>query len=362
MSDDGRQPSRTSRSARVEKRWRIQAAVALGLIALLLVVAMLAGNNGGTPSASPAPPPTAPSVAVQSNDLLAFSISGAPSALAATIGGADAGASAAVVVPPDLTFVMPGAGEMSSDRIQDLPGDQVQLAVSNIGGAWDGHYATMDLDRFGGVVDRLGGLMVDLSDAYPAGAEVLGPGPTRLSGAQVVSLLHTRSDDTASRFADVLRGFLAADPTMSPTDLASTDDPQAAATMLAPGETRVAIMPSEVVGGSLLAVAQPDLDDLMTELFGTTPPQRAEVRNGNGSPGVGGEVAAQLIPAGFRIVLSENAETFDHATTEVVANGTENEAAAAAARDAIGVGKIVVSQISSGLADVSVTVGQDYHG
>jgi hypothetical protein len=77
---------------------------------------------------------------------------------------------------------------------------------------------------------------------------------------------------------------------------------------------------------------------------------------------VGGDVAAQLIPAGFRIVLSENADTFDYKTTEVVANGTENEAAAAAALDAIGVGKITVSQISSGLADVSVTVGQDYHG
>jgi hypothetical protein len=363
MSDDELQPSRASRSARVEKRWKIQAGIALGLIALLIVVAMLAGNNDGTPSASPAPPPTtAPSVAVQQGDLLAFSISGAPSALAATIGGVEAGASAAVVVPPNLTFVMPGAGEMSSDRIHELPGDQTRLAISNIGGAWDGHYATMDLDRFGGVVDRLGGLTVDLSDAYPAGAEVLGPGPTRLSGSQVVSLLRTRSDDTASRFADVVRAFLAAKPTMSPTDFASTDDPQAAATLLAAGDTRVEIMPSEVVGGSVLAIAQPDLDGLMTELFGTTPPQRAEVRNGNGSPGVGGEVAAQLIPAGFRIVLSENADTFDHATTEVVANGTDNQDAAAAARDAIGVGKIVVSQISSGLADVSVTVGQDYHG
>ena len=77
---------------------------------------------------------------------------------------------------------------------------------------------------------------------------------------------------------------------------------------------------------------------------------------------VDSEVAAQLIPAGFRIVLSENADTFDYKTTEVIANGTENEAAAESALDAIGVGKITVSQISSGLADVSVTVGQDYHG
>ena len=197
MSDDELQPSRASRSARVEKRWKIQAAVVAGLVILLIVIAMLAGNSGGTPSASPAPPPTtAPSGAVQPSDLLAFSITGAPSALAATIGGGEQRSSAAVIVPPNLTFVMPGAGEMNSDRIQDLPGEEMRLGVSNIGGAWDGHYATIDLERFGGVVDRLGGLTVDLSDVYPAGAEALGPGPTRLSGAQVVSLLRTRSDDT----------------------------------------------------------------------------------------------------------------------------------------------------------------------
>jgi len=304
-------------------------------------------------------PSAAPTGAAKPGDLLAFSIAGAPSALAATIGG---GAGAAVIVPPNLTFVMPGAGEMNSNRIQDLPGDQMRIGLSNIGGAWDGHYATMDLDRFGGVVDRLGGLNVNLSDAYPAGAEDLGPGPTQLSGAQVISLLRTRSDDTSSRFADVLIAFLAAQPAMSPTDFSSTDDAPAAASLLAAGETLVQIMPSEVVGGSILSIAQPDLDQLMTQLFGTTPPVRAEVRNGNGSPGVGGDVAALLIPAGFRIVLSENADTFDYKTTEVVANGTDNEAEAAKALDALGVGKITVSQISSGLADVSVTVGQDYQG
>ena len=257
---------------------------------------------------------------------------------------------------------MPGAGEMSSDGLQGLPGDQMRLGVSNIDGAWNAHYATMDLDRFGAVVDRLGGLTVELSDVYPSGSELLGPGSTRLTGAQVISLLRAHADDTSARFADVLRAFLAAQPALSPTDLASTDDPQTAASMLATGTTRVEIMPSQVVGGSVLSTAQPDLDDLMTELFGTTAPARAEVRNGNGSPGVGGQVGAQLIPAGFRIVLSDNADTFDYKTTEVIANGTDNETEAAAALDAIGVGKITVSQVPSGLADVSVTVGQDYHG
>jgi LytR cell envelope-related transcriptional attenuator len=362
MSDDELRPSRATRSAQVERKWRVQAIVVVVLIAALIGIAALASGGNDTPSASPAPPPTTAGGSTEPSDLLAFSISGAPNALAATIGSGGGRASAAVVVPPDLTFVMPGAGEMSSDGLQGLPGDQMRLGVSNIDGAWNAHYATMDLDRFGAVVDRVGGLTVELSDAYPSGTELLGPGSTRLTGAQVISLLRAHADDTSARFADVLRAFLAAQPALSPTDLASTDDPQTAASMLATGTTRVEIMPSQVVGGSVLSTAQPDLDDLMTELFGTTAPVRAEVRNGNGSPGVGGQVGAQLIPAGFRIVLSDNADTFDYKTTEVIANGTDNETEAAAALDAIGVGKITVSQVPSGLADVSVTVGQDYHG
>jgi LytR cell envelope-related transcriptional attenuator len=68
-----------------------------------------------------------------------------------------------------------------------------------------------------------------------------------------------------------------------------------------------------------------------------------------------------LIPAGFRIVLSENADSFDHQTTQIIADGPENEQAAQDAQDVIGVGKVIVSQIPSGAADVTVIVGHDYH-
>jgi hypothetical protein len=96
-------------------------------------------------------------------------------------------------------------------------------------------------------------------------------------------------------------------------------------------------------------------------VFGIPTPLRAEVRNGNGEPGVGQSVGTQLIPAGFRIVLSENADTFDHQTTQIIAAGTENEPAAEQASQALGVGKVIVSQVPSGLADVTVIVGHDYH-
>ena len=62
------------------------------------------------------------------------------------------------------------------------------------------------------------------------------------------------------------------------------------------------------------------------------------MQNGSGEPGVGEAVATQIIPAGFRIVLSQNAQTFDVETTDVFANGVEYEEAARRAREALGVG------------------------
>jgi hypothetical protein len=345
----------------VERRWRIQAAVAVVLIVLLIAIAAYA-SGGGEPAATPAPTPTtAASTAEGPGQLLAFAVTGAPNALLATIGAGGGHETAAVVVPPGLTVVMPGSGEMTSEQMRDLDGPSMAVGVSNVVGAWNDHYAIMDLARLGGLVDRLGGLNADLGDLYQAGDQTFGPGETHLDGDQVVALLRERADDTAARWADVLNAFLAAQPHLSPTDLVDADDAQAAGNILASGPARVEVMPTQVVGGSATIAAQPDLDELMTELFGTVAPARAEVRNGNGEPGVGASIGALLIPAGFRIVLSENADTFDHQTTQIIADGPDNEQAAAEAQHAIGVGKIVVSQVPSGLADVTVIVGHDFH-
>jgi hypothetical protein len=363
MSDpNGAQPSRTERSLQVERRWRIQAIVAGAVV--LLVLVWLVTRSGGDDAAGATPTPSASqsaTVAEGPAQLLAFSVTGAPNALLATVGTGGGLASAAVIVPPNLTMVMPGAGETSSEELQNLPGDAMRVGVSNVDGAWNGYYAVMDLGSFAEVVDRDGGLNVDLQDVYTSGSTVIGPGQTHLTGEQVTSLLRAQADDTAARWADVLTAFLASQPRLQAGDFAETDDAQAAAAILGSGAADVQIMPTQVVGGTALITAQPDLDEQMAQLFGTPTPIRAEVRNGNGQPGVGEAVGAQLIPAGFRIVLSENADTFDHQTTQIIAAGSENEQAAEQAKQAIGVGKVIVSQVPSGLADVTVIVGADYH-
>jgi hypothetical protein len=363
MSDpNGVQPSRARRSQEVERRWRVQAIVAGVFVLVLLIWFVTRSSGGGSPSASPTAS-AAPSATVAGGPakLLAFSVTGAPNALLASIGTGGGRPSAAVIVPPHLTLIMPGAGETTSEELQNLPGDSMRVGVSNVDGAWNDVFAVMDLASFAAVVDRTGGLNVDLQDVYTAGSTALGPGQTHLTGDQVTSLLKAKADDTAARWADVLTAFLAAQPDLHVSDFSDTNDAQAAASTLGSGAADVQIMPTQVVGGTALITAQPDLDQQMNELFGTPTPFRAEVRNGNGDPGVGESVGTQLIPAGFRIVLSENADRFDYKTTQIIAAGTENNQAAQQAAQALGVGNVIVSQVPSGLADVTVIVGADYH-
>jgi len=360
MSDQTPGPSRAERSRRVERRWRVQALVVVVLILALIGVAAIA-SGGNTPAPTPAPSPTTgASPGSGPSQLLALAVTGAPNALLATVGTGGGLESAAVIVPPAMTVVMPGAGEIPSEQLRDLDGPSMRIGVSNVVGAWNDHYAVMSLEQLGTLVDQLGGLEVDLQDIYPSGGEVLGPGQTHLNGAQVTAMLGERADDTAARFADVLTALLAAQPHLSATDFADTDDDRAAATILGSGPALVEITPTVVVGSTTIP-AQPDLDQRMTALFGTTPPARAEVQNGNGEPGIGASVGALLIPAGFRIVLSTNADTFDHQTTQIISDGPENAQAAQEAKDALGVGKVIVSQIPSGAADVTVIVGHDFH-
>jgi len=262
-----------------------------------------------------------------------------------------------------MTVIVPGQGETVTEDVQALPGDSMRIGVSNAVGAWASHYAVMDLTGFGDTIDRVGGLTVNLPDAYTVGDTVLGPGKTHMSGDQVVTFLYEDAEDTDLRWAAVLEAFLKAAPAVPEGDLAETDDAAAAGRIMqgwSGGEVQVA--PTKVVGGTAIVAAQPDLDDLMGNIFGTPKPVRALVQNGTGSPSVGEAVARDLLPAGFRIVLSGNASSFDHATTTITATGNAHLDDANKARGALGVGTVQVTQVPSGLADVTIVVGRDFTG
>jgi len=361
---DGRiQPSRAERTDASLRRRRIYGIVALAVIVVAGIAAIqLADGGGGAAADSPSASGSSPAASTPT-DLLALSVTGAPHALLAAVGTGSGRPPAGLVLPPGMTLVVPGQGETVTEDVQTLPGQSMRVGVSNALGTWADHYAVMDLRDLGRAVDDAGGISANLADAYPIGGTVLGPGETHMNGDQVVRLLSEQADDADLRWAAVLDGFLGGQPTVSRDRFTESDDAGAAASILgSAGGADVQVAPTHVVGGTAIVPQQPDFDQLVGQIFGTPKPIPALVQNGSGEPGVGEAVAEHLIPAGFRIVLSENAGSFDHPTTSIIANGEENVDAANAAKRALGVGDVRVTQVPSGLADVTIVVGRDFEG
>ncbi|TMK90238.1 MAG: LytR family transcriptional regulator [Actinobacteria bacterium] len=252
-------------------------------------------------------------------------MTGAPNALLAVVGIGGGQTPAGLVLPPGMTVIVPGQGETPTEQVQALPGDSMRISVSNAVGVWAPHFAVMNLNGFRDTIDRIGGLTVNLPDIYTVGGSVLGPGRTHMSGNQVVTFLYAKAEDTALRWSSVLEAFLKAAPAIPQNDLTESDDAAGAAAVLgAASGAQVQVAPTKVVGATAIVPAQPDFDELVGRLFATPIPVRAFVQNGSGSPGSGEAVARDLLPQGFRIVLTGNAESFNHDTTLITAIGAEH--------------------------------------
>jgi hypothetical protein len=351
-------PGRTERRERARRGKRIEAAVALVLVigGAAYASSQLGGDEPtASPTTSTTPGQEGPAT------MLAFSVTGSPHVLLAVIGAGGAPAPAAMTLPSNVTVVIPGQGQAGTEDLQALRGDSLQVGMSNVMGAWVPHYAVMDLDAFGAVVDRGGGLTVDLPDVYTVGSRVVGPGATQMDGTQIRTLLFDPATDADARWEAVLTAFLASGDAVRPDDFAETDGADAAASVLRTAQgAEVTEAPVREVAGTTFIPDQPAFDQTVEQLFGTAAPTSVVVQNGNGRPGVGEDAARLLIPAGFRVVISQNAGSFDHAETDIVATDEEHRADAERAKQALGVGAVSVSGVPSGLADVSIVVGEDF--
>lgn len=89
---------------------------------------------------------------------------------------------------------------------------------------------------------------------------------------------------------------------------------------------------------------------------------RVQVLNGVGTPGIGQEVDRRLEGGGFRIVLTDNARSFDFAET-IILIYREDEASMDAAREVqrrLGIGTIQVSRQPQSVVDLTIVVGADF--
>ena len=352
--------SRASREELRRRRRSFAALVGLAVLIIVMLVLLLGGGDDpltSAPTTPESPPGSGPS------ELLALSVTGSGHALLAVVGAGGSQQPAAMVLPPSMQVVVPGQGEASTDTLRSLSGDSMRIALSNAIGAWAERFAVTDLKHLGDVVDSIGGLSIDLPSVYTVGSTVMGPGRTTFSGSELVTFLYVDADDEAERWRLALESLLREGSTFAPDDFTESDDAPGAVSLLAMArDTDVIVPQTQVVAGTVLVPQQPEFDTMVQALFGTTPPVRALVQNGNGVPGIGEAVARRLLPEGFRVVLSQNAETFDHQTTEIAAVEADHQVDAERAREALGVGTVSVSQVPSNLADITIVVGKDFTG
>jgi hypothetical protein len=258
-------------------------------------------------------------------------------------GGERAGA--AVTVAPSVTLTVPGQGQGTGADAALLPGPPAVTAVSNLLGVWVPHYAITDGARLAARIDREGGL--------PLFGE-------RVTGRGVLSAL--AAPGRLANWREVVRALLGASDPWRAADFTDTDGaPTVERLLSAAGQIEVTPLPTRRVPGGLLEIDD-DAAATALEPFGrrVPAPVPAIVLNGSGLPGVGQEAAERLIPAGFRVVSSGNASAFDHEETLVVANGADEQALAERARAALGLGRVSVAGVPSGLASVTIVLGKDF--
>jgi hypothetical protein len=333
--------------------------VIAGIAAVAVIVAgtwLWMGRDDGQGAGADAPG-AGPGIAV-SDRTLALSVRGAAVPLIAVVGG---GAPASVLtIPPRLSIEVPGVGSGSTEDVAAQTGAAMRASLSNTLGMWVDRYMVLDLDGLASAIDRAGGVTLTLSGPVTLGSSTVGPGPVTLSGAQVKEYLGV--DGPFTRWEVVLNGITQAPIAVRAGDVLETDDlDRANAVLDGAGAASIATFPTTFVTGKTQVPDYEKLDALMVSRFGTPrPPVSVLVQNGAGQPGLAAKVAALIVPKGFRVVLSQNAEAFDHRRTEVVATGKEHVSDAERARKALGVGVLAVTEVPSGLADVTIVIGKDF--
>ncbi len=107
-----------------------------------------------------------------------------------------------------------------------------------------------------------------------------------------------------------------------------------------------------------------EVSDLLEQWWGVTiggdeGVVRVIVYNGSGEPGVAGAVAQQLIGAGYRVVDTKNADSFDYAETQVIVQ-TDDPTIGDVVVEALGAGVVTVQSVDQDVAEVIIIVGKDY--
>jgi len=263
-----------------------------------------------------------------------------------------------LTIPVDLSLEIPGLGQGTTATIAGQGAKGMRVSLANVIGTWIDHYLRLDMDAIATVADAAGGLGITLPGTANLTGRTVGPGEVVLSGTELHEYLDIPGPNAFTRWEIVLPSILQA-----PTGLTGVSDDLEEMARLLPvgGEVRIGTFPTRISSNSARVPDYAALDALMARDFGVErAPVAVLVQNGAGGAAIGGPVAARLVPEGFRVVFSSNADDFDHRTTEVIAGGEEYVRDAQRARRALGVGVVGLTHVPSGLADITIVIGKDF--
>jgi hypothetical protein len=314
------------------------------------------------------------------------------------------GQATVLLVPSTTVADIPGHGLLQLGRAYEFgDGPLLDATLDNLLGVDLDGVASLSRQDWASLFSRVGDLTLDVPQRLVLRQED-GSGVTRfeaglqvLDGPRVAEYLTFRSGDeqeleTLPRIQLVLDALLTAvaeDPTvldaifgdgapmltLSGGDL-TVDDVrdlfEGLATARAADGLTTRTLPVVPIGSGDEASFRPDterVEQLVRERLAASVPTGGgvgattlEIRNGNGTPGIGQDVAQRLIPRGFRVVLTGNADRFDHPATRILvySDDPSTRAAAEEVRDALGVGRIERSEVPQGVAQITILVGRDF--
>jgi polyisoprenyl-teichoic acid--peptidoglycan teichoic acid transferase len=311
----------------------------------------------------------------------------------------DSGQGTVLLVPTDTVADVPGYGSFRLGEAFGFGGGPlVGVSLDNLLGIRSDAVATVTGEAWAEVFAAVGGGEVTLAEPLVeraddgSGRTVLPAGTSDAGPDELAALLTVRDPDEleldalprAQAAIGTLLDRLVDDPSRldalfedgTAFDTANPDVVRTVlaelATARAAGDTTTLTLPVSPLGTGTEDAYRPDGDrigGLVDQRLAASRPEpgvagdrRLQVLNGNGEVGVGAAVAEVLQPAGYRVLLTGNADRFTYEVTRIVVFDEDPDTLAAARdiRSRLGVGEIERSGTPQSVVDVTIVVGDDF--